>query len=147
MLDGANRTWVAQNPHNQYQGIFKSHVNEGANDWGYNHNRLLNPGHSKIKVQYQIPVEIINMNSPDCTFILRTAYFAPWQMPPCTITVSINGQKVLKTAQVLSEDQGRTTHDSEMEEVTDEPGEIEVLFDGGQGVLFLWYFEILVKEA
>ena len=52
-------------------------------------------------------------------------------MPPCTITVSVNGQKVLKTAQVLSEDQGRTTHDSEMEDVTNEPGEIEVLFDGG----------------
>ena len=68
-------------------------------------------------------------------------------MPPCTITVSINGEQVLKTAQVLSEDQGRTTHDTEMEDVTNEPGEVEIFFNGGQGVLFLWYLEILVKEA
>ena len=100
-----------------------------------------------MKVQYQVPVSSIRQSSPNCTFILRTAYFAPWKMPPCTVTVSINGEKVLRAVQVLSEDQGRTKHDSEMEEVTDEPGEVDVFFDGGDGVLFLWYYEILVREA
>ena len=103
-LDGANQTWVVESPHSQYQGIFKSHTMEGANDWAYNHNRLLSPGQSKIKVQYQLPVEMTRMNLPNSKFILRTAYFAPWKMSPCTITVSVNGEKVLKTVQVLSED-------------------------------------------
>ena len=58
------------------------------------------------------------MNDPNATFIMRSTYFAPWQMPPCEITVSIDGERVLKKAQVLSEDQGRTTHDTEIEEVS-----------------------------
>ena len=63
------------------------------------------------------------------------------------MTVSVNGKKVQRTAGVLSEDQGRTTHDSEMKNVSGEPGEIELYMDGGSGVLFLWYVEILIKEA
>ena len=84
------------------------------------------------------------MNNPNATFIMRSAYFAPWKMHPCEITVSIDGKPVLKKVQVLSEDQGRTTHDTEIEKVSNKPKEVEVLFNSGRGVLFLWYFEILV---
>ena len=61
-------------------------------------------------------------------------------MDPCTITVKINGEKVLKNAQVLGENHGRTTHDTIMEELTDEPGTVEILFEEGSGILFLWDF-------
>ena len=63
---------------------------------------------------------------------------------PCEITVSIDGERVLKKVQVPSERHGRTTHDTEIEEVSDQPMEVEVHFISGDGVLFLWYFEILV---
>ena len=63
---------------------------------------------------------------------------------PCEINLSIDGEKVLKKAHVLCEGEGRTTHDTEIEEVSDQPMEVEVHFLQGFGVLFLWYFEILV---
>ena len=65
-------------------------------------------------------------------------------MPACTVTVSINGDELLKSVQVPSEDQGRTTHESELDVDDAKDGEIEIFFDGGQGVLFLWYVEIMV---
>ena len=68
-------------------------------------------------------------------------------MDPCTITVTINGERKLKTAQVPGENHGRTTHDTEMTDVTDGEFEVEIFFDGGAGVLFLGYIEILVQEA
>ena len=119
----------------------------GSNDWAYNHNRLIYPGQSKLKVRFQIPASMFRKLSPDCTFLMRTSYFAPWNMDPCTCSVTINDEKVLKTVQVLGENHGRTTHDSEIEDATDEEGEVEVFFDGGNGVLFMNYFEILVKPA
>ena len=65
-------------------------------------------------------------------------------MPACTVTVSINGDELLKSVQVPSEDQGRTTHESELDVDDAQDGEIEIFFDGGQGVLFLWFVEIMV---
>ena len=65
-------------------------------------------------------------------------------MPACTVTVSINGDELLKSVQVPSEDQGRTTHESKLDVDDAQDGEIEIFFDGGQGVLFLWYVEIMV---
>ena len=66
-------------------------------------------------------------------------------MDPCTISVSINGVKVLKHAQVLGENHGRTTHDTIMEDLTDEPSTVTLTFEEGYGVLFLWDFDILVQ--
>ena len=68
-------------------------------------------------------------------------------MAACTVTVGINGDEVLKSVQVVSEDQGRTKHDSEFDAEENKEGEIEIFFDGGQGVLFLWFVEILVTPA
>ncbi len=82
---------------------------------------------------------------PDCKFVLKTAYFAPWQMAACTVTVKNNGDELLQGVQVPSEDQGRTVHESELDDP--ENGEVEIFFDGGAGVLFLWYVELIVKPA
>ena len=78
---------------------------------------------------------------------MRTTYFAPWNMAPCTVNVKVNGEKVLKNAQVLGENHGRTTHDSILEDLTDEQSTVTIEFAEGHGVLFLWYFELLVKPA
>ena len=83
----------------------------------------------------------------DCKFIMRTAYFAPWNSPPCLVSLVINSSKKLDQAEVCGEDKGRTTHNSEMTNVTDKPGTVDLLFDDGEGMLFLWYFEILVLEV
>ena len=144
VLNGGEQSWVPESPHSSFQDIFKDYENEGSNDWAYNHNRLLAPGESKIKFRYELPVDAIKEAHPDCKFTLRTAYFAPWQMSACTVTVSLNGDELLKSAQVVSEDQGRTKHDSEFDADEHKEGEIEIFFDGGAGVLFLWYVEILV---
>ena len=68
-------------------------------------------------------------------------------MPSCCISVSINGNKLLSSAEVPSEDKGRTTHETVIseEDVGADPGEVELFFEDGDGVLFLWYIEILVK--
>ena len=76
---------------------------------------------------------------------MRTACFAPMNVPtPCEINVSINDKRVLKKAQVPCENEGRTIHDTEIEDVSDQPMDVEIHFLSGDGVLFLWYFEILV---
>ena len=68
-------------------------------------------------------------------------------MPSCCISVSINGNKLRSSEEVPSEDKGRTTHESVIseEDVKADPGEVELFFEDGNGVLFLWYIEILVK--
>ena len=76
---------------------------------------------------------------------MRTSYFGPWNMDPCTISVAINGEKVLKHAQVLGEHLGRTTHDTIMEDLQDEPSTVMITFEEGYGVLFLWDFDIIVQ--
>ena len=43
-----------------------------------------------------------------------------------------------------SEDKGRTKHEIVLDTLTDQVNEIEVKFDKGSGVLFLWQFELLV---
>ena len=91
-----------------------------------------------------MPVEMIRLNNPNAKFIMRTAYFAPANMTPCIINVSINGERVLKKAKVPDGNKGRTVHDTEIKEVSDQPMEVEVHFLSGRGVLFLWFFEILV---
>ena len=68
-------------------------------------------------------------------------------MDPCTISVSINGVKVLRHAQVLGEHQGRTTHDMIMEGLTDGQSNVTLTFEEGDGVLFLWDFDILVQPG
>ena len=52
---------------------------------------------------------------------------------------------MLKHAQVLGENHGRTTHDTIMEDLTDEPSTVTLTFEEGYGVLFLWDFDILVQ--
>ena len=98
-------------------------------------------------VKFKVPVDGARHLSPGCDFILRTAYFAPWKMSSCKVTVSINGKKLRSKAEVPSEDKGRTTHETVISEkdVGADPGEVEIFFESGQGVLFLWYIEILVK--
>ena len=59
VVNGASSSWKAENTHNEYMGIFKSHNTQGSNDWAYGHNRLVNPGRSKIQVKFQVPVEMI----------------------------------------------------------------------------------------
>ena len=97
VLDSENQTWKAQNANDHSRDIFKGHTHEGSNDWAYNHNRLTYPGESKLKVRFQIPASMFRKLSPDCTFLMRTSYFAPWNMDPCTISVTINDEKVLKS--------------------------------------------------
>ena len=75
---------------------------------------------------------------------MRTRYFGPWNMDPCTISVTINDVKVLKHAQVLGEHQGRTTHDTIMEDLTDESSTVMITYEEGRGFLYLWDFEIIV---
>ena len=115
MLDGGKKIWVAESPHSSFKNIFKGYKNVGSKDWAYNHMRLTSPGSSKIKFTYDLPLSSIRQAHPYCKFILKTAYFAPWNMSPCTVTVSINGAKVLNGAQVPGEDKGRTTHESELD--------------------------------
>ena len=74
---------------------------------------------------------------------MRTRYFGHWRKSPCTISVAINDVKVLRHVQVLGLDQGRTTHDIFMEDLTDEPSTVAITFEKGL-ILYLWEFDILV---
>ena len=75
------------------------HRNHGACDRAYKHNRLCGDGAS-IDYTFQLPVSAVREAHPKAKFILRTAYFAPWNMHPTAISVSVNGTKILKEAQV-----------------------------------------------
>ena len=67
-------------------------------------------------------------------------------MSNCTISVKLNGQVAQKSVAVPGEDKGRTKHDSIVPFLPlDRPDDtIEILFEKGAGVLFLWYVEILL---
>ena len=43
------------------------------------------------------------------------------------------------------EDKGRTTHETEMTDLSGDNSSVTIKFDRGDGVLFLWYVEIIVK--
>ena len=47
--------------------------------------------------------DVIRAEFPKCKFILKSGYFGPWNMDPCTISVFVNDEKVLKEAQVPGE--------------------------------------------
>ena len=108
----------------------------------YNSHRLTSPGSSKIKIDFELDLSQIRARYPNCTFIMRTAYFAPWNMSPCRVNVTVNDQKLQNAAEVPGENHGRTTHDSRFN--PKDKNELEVKFVSGNGVLFLWYFELLI---
>ena len=56
VIDSARKTWKAENPYSRYRNIFTSHSIKGSNDWAYNHNRLTDPGRSKITVKFKVPI-------------------------------------------------------------------------------------------
>ena len=68
-------------------------------------------------------------------------------MPNCTVSVKLNGTVVKSRAKVPGEDKGRTKHDVALKNLSSEQNTVEVSFDEGRGVLFLWYFELLVQES
>ena len=146
-VHGDSSTWRPENTHSSFEGVFGACENQGANDWAYGHNRLLYPGSSSIKANFRPPVGGAREAYPDCKFIMRTAYFGPWNMDPCTINLKVNGENVLKNAQVLGEHQGRTTHDTVLNDLPEGDCTCEIEFNEGHGVLFLWYFELLVKPC
>ena len=145
-VDGASSSWRVEEPHNIYRGVFQNHITDGHFDWAYGHNRMCNPG-SRITVNFGVPVDHIRMVNPDAKIILRTRYFGPWNMSPCIISIMINGEKVIKNAQVLGEHKGRTTHDIIMEDlISGTLHTVTIIFERGNGVLFLWDFDILVQN-
>ena len=77
---------------------------------------------------------------------MRTGYFAPWNMSPCKVSVVIDSQTKLDSSDVKGENHGRTKHDTLFNPKTD-GNTVEVCFKSGNGYLFLWFFEILVKES
>ena len=89
-VDGDSQTWKYIDNSELYQDIFQGHTIVGSNDWAYKHNRLTNPGSSKMTVKFMIPASMIKMNYPDATIILRAAYFGPWNMSPCTVSLKLN---------------------------------------------------------
>ena len=57
--------------------VFTGHEIEG-HDSHCNHARLTNPGSSKLKVNFKVPVGHIAEVPPDAKFMLKVSYFAPW---------------------------------------------------------------------
>lgn len=102
-----------------------------------------------MTVKFMIPASMIKMSYPDATIILRAAYFGPWNMSPCTVSLSLNNAKKLVKAGVPGEHKGRTTHNIECPEILasldDQPMSFTLDFNSGNGVLFLWYFEFLIQ--
>ena len=68
-------------------------------------------------------------------------------MPDCIVTLSVNNECVMRSARVQDGNKGRTKHDIVLKNLTSEQNTVEVAFDQGYGVLFLWYFELLVQES
>ena len=66
-------------------------------------------------------------------------------MSDCTVSVTLNGEYVQKSVAVPSEDKGRTKHDSVVSDLQGKFHEVEIQFERGSGVLFLWYVELLVQ--
>ena len=64
-------------------------------------------------------------------------------MSPCKINVNLNDQKLEYNSEIKAENHGRTTHDNAF--IPSDQNELEVIFLSGLGVLFLDYFELLIK--
>ena len=96
--------WEAADKHSSWSQVFLGHETQGYNDWAYGHNRLGNPGASEIRYRMKIAeFDTIRAEYPGCKFVVRSNYFGPWNMDPCTISVWLNDEKILKEAQVLGE--------------------------------------------
>lgn len=140
-------SWKVRNPHAEYRNVFKSHEISGDNDWAHGHNRLTSPGGSSITVTFHAPVDAIREAYPDCTMFVKVGMFAPWNMDPCSVTLSVNGESKKVDAPVKGEHKGRTHLCGSLNDIADEECTVTLDFNSGSGVLFLWYFEIKVKPT
>lgn len=73
-----NGAWV-------YEGCIEGHQMLGGQDWQYGHNRMLSPGTTNLSIRFATPVGGNGIK-------FQWNYFGPWQMSPCTASISLNGQ-------------------------------------------------------
>ena len=102
---------------------------------------------TKFHINFDLP-DRVKHSSNDVR--LQVAYFAPWNMPPSTVQVALNGQ-VLKNDHVKGEHQGRTVSDIDVPHHllnlcgSGKSNKISLTFIEGSGVIFLWFFKVSAK--
>ena len=117
----------------------------GDNGWAHGHNVLTAPGNSSIKATFRPPMEGILKAHSNAKFVIKVGYFAPWNMNPCTATVKVNGEVQKADIPVKGEHKGRTHTGCVVKNlINGEDNTIEVDFVGGQGILYMWYFELKI---
>ena len=145
VCDKASKSWKVQNVHEDYPDVFSGAEVSGNNDWAHGHNRLCAPGDSSIKATFRPPCDRIRAKNPNAKFVVKVGYFAPWNKNPCKATILVNGEVQKSNIDVKGEHKGRThTGTFPLNLRDEEDNEVEIKFDSGEGVLYLWYFEFKV---